>query len=95
MTNRVVPRDRPGRGRSRGPDARGQRLCAAVGAGIGALLGRSSRCARRLLIGFLVGIALSLSASATSEPPLPVLGYVDVVLVVVAAPIMLLIGVPG
>jgi hypothetical protein len=30
-----------------------------------------------------------------SEQPLPVLGYMDVVLVVVAAPIMLLIGVPA
>ena len=37
---------------------------------------------------------MSLSASGTSEPSLNVLAYFDVLLVVVAAPIMLLIGVP-
>jgi hypothetical protein len=44
---------------------------------------------------------LSLGASAISErpaqpqPPLPVLRYIDVVLVVLAAPVLLLIGVPA
>jgi hypothetical protein len=38
---------------------------------------------------------LSLSASTISEPPVTALRYFDVVLLVVAAPIMLLIGVPA
>jgi hypothetical protein len=44
---------------------------------------------------------LSLGASAISErsaqpqPPLPVLRYIDVVLVLLAAPVLLLIGVPA
>jgi len=38
---------------------------------------------------------LSLSAHSTPEPPLPLLSYMDVVLIVLAAPIMLLIGVPA
>ena len=38
---------------------------------------------------------MSLSAPATSDGHVPVLAYLDVVLVVVAAPIMLLIGVPA
>ena len=37
---------------------------------------------------------MSLSASVMSEQPLTVLGYMDVVLIVLAAPIMLLMGVP-
>src|SRR5205807_6740147 len=42
------------------------------------------------------GSQLSLSASATSEAPMPlILRYFDVTLVIVAAPIMLLIGVPA
>ena len=38
---------------------------------------------------------MSLSASTISEPPVTALRYFDVVLLVVAAPIMLLIGVPA
>jgi hypothetical protein len=38
---------------------------------------------------------MSLSAPASSEAPVTVLAYLDVVIVVVAAPIMLLIGVPA
>jgi hypothetical protein len=38
---------------------------------------------------------LSLSASASSEPSVALLRYIDVVLMVVAAPILLLIGVPA
>ncbi len=38
---------------------------------------------------------LSLSAPATSDTHAPVLAYLDVVILVVAAPIMLLIGVPA
>lgn len=38
---------------------------------------------------------MSLSAAASAEPTMPLLRYFDVVLVVVAAPIMLLIGVPA
>ena len=38
---------------------------------------------------------MSLGAPAMPESPLAPLGYLDVVLVVVAAPIMLLIGVPA
>jgi hypothetical protein len=38
---------------------------------------------------------VSLSAAASAEPTMPLLRYFDVVLVVVAAPIMLLIGVPA
>jgi hypothetical protein len=37
---------------------------------------------------------VSLSASSSSEPNVRVLRYFDVVLIIVAAPIMLLIGVP-
>ncbi|HUA69550.1 MAG TPA: hypothetical protein VMA96_00660 [Solirubrobacteraceae bacterium] len=38
---------------------------------------------------------MSLSAPATSDGPATLLAYLDVVLLVVAAPIMLLIGVPA
>lgn len=38
---------------------------------------------------------MSLSASTASEPSVPALRYFDVALIVVAAPIMLLIGVPA
>ena len=38
---------------------------------------------------------MSLSAAGSAEPTMPLLRYFDVVLVVVAAPIMLLIGVPA
>ncbi|MGO9497751.1 MAG: hypothetical protein ACLQA5_13755 [Solirubrobacteraceae bacterium] len=38
---------------------------------------------------------MSLSAPATSDTHAPVLAYLDVVILVVAAPIMLLIGVPA
>ena len=38
---------------------------------------------------------MSLSASSSSEPNVRVLRYFDVVLIIVAAPIMLLIGVPA
>ena len=38
---------------------------------------------------------MSLSVPAASDSPMPVLRYFDVVLIVVAAPIMLLIGVPA
>jgi len=38
---------------------------------------------------------LSLSTSTASEPNTPVLRYFDVLLIIVAAPIMLLIGVPA
>jgi hypothetical protein len=38
---------------------------------------------------------LSLSAPTTPERPVPLLTYMDVVLIVLAAPIMLLIGVPA
>lgn len=38
---------------------------------------------------------MSLSASTASDPSTPVLRYFDLVLIVVAAPIMLLIGVPA
>jgi hypothetical protein len=38
---------------------------------------------------------MSLSASAPSDQPMSVLGYLDVVIVVVATPIMLLMGVPA
>jgi hypothetical protein len=38
---------------------------------------------------------VSLSAAGSAEPTMPLLRYFDVVLVVVAAPIMLLIGVPA
>ena len=38
---------------------------------------------------------MSLSASASSEPSVALFRYIDVVLVVVAAPILLLIGVPA
>jgi hypothetical protein len=38
---------------------------------------------------------VSLSASSSSEPNVRVLRYFDVVLIIVAAPIMLLIGVPA
>jgi hypothetical protein len=38
---------------------------------------------------------VSLSAASTAEPTMPALRYFDVVLLVTAAPIMLLIGVPA
>jgi hypothetical protein len=38
---------------------------------------------------------VSLTASTTPEAPLPLLQYIDVVLIAAAAPIMLLIGVPA
>jgi hypothetical protein len=38
---------------------------------------------------------LSLNASVVSEPPVTLLRYLDVVIVLLAAPIMLLIGVPA
>ena len=38
---------------------------------------------------------MSLSAAPTAEPTMPALRFFDVVLVVVAAPILLLIGVPA
>ncbi len=38
---------------------------------------------------------MSLSAAAPAEPTMPALRYFDVLLVVIAAPIMLLIGVPA
>ena len=38
---------------------------------------------------------MSLTASATSEPEMAIVRYFDLVLIVVAAPIMLLIGVPA
>ncbi len=38
---------------------------------------------------------MSLGAPTTSEAPVAVLSYIDVVLIVLAAPIMLLIGVPA
>ena len=38
---------------------------------------------------------MSLSAPTTSERPVTLLSYLDVVLIVLAAPIMLLIGVPA
>ncbi len=41
------------------------------------------------------GSSVSLSASATSEPTVALLRFFDVVLVVVAAPILLPIGVPA
>jgi hypothetical protein len=67
---------------------------------------RSECCAGRVLASLLdmsqliphhdrpsSGSALSLSASATSESPVALLRYLDVVLVVLGAPILLLIGV--
>ena len=38
---------------------------------------------------------MSLGASTTSEPPVTVFRYLDILLVLVAAPILLLIGVPA
>jgi hypothetical protein len=38
---------------------------------------------------------MSLSASASSEGPLAAVGYLDVIVVALATPIMLLIGVPA
>ena len=38
---------------------------------------------------------MSLSAAPAPEPTMPILRFFDVVLIVVAAPIMLLIGVPA